>query len=366
MDYISADKLSFDIKNPRLVEQKLSGADESIIINVLWKEMAVKDIVMSIQANGFFQTEPLLVLKDKAKNVVVEGNRRLAAVKAILHPEMIDNGGMDRFASKTTKELKLQLSTHIPITYISSRNEAWQYIGYKHVKGAAKWDSLAKAEYISTVHNEYKVSLDKIADQIGDSNNIIKKLYQGLMVLKQADRSTDFKVNDIYNGRLYFSHIYTAIGYSGYQKYLGLDPNNFTEQQVPADKLENLENIMFWILGSKSKDIRPVIQSQNPDLRHLDSVLASPEAIQVLKSTGNLSEAYDNSLDGMDVLFDAITEAKIKIEKALSKMSYYDGKSRDILESSMHLADSADDLFKGLKNIYLKAQGVDVNKRSID
>lgn len=363
--HMTADALSFDKKNPRLVEQNLNKATEDKILNILWSEMAVKDLVMSIQANGFFETEPLLVVKEREENVVVEGNRRLAAIKAILHPDKIQNKGMDAFKEKSTPDLIKKLTESIPIILLQKRIDAWQYIGFKHVKGAAKWDSLAKAEYVSTVHNQYKVPLEDIANQIGDSNNIIKKLYQGLMVLKQADRLTDFKINDIYNGRLYFSHIYTAIGYSGFQKYLGLDNNNVTENQVPQDKLENLRDVMFWILGSKSQDLQPIIRSQNPDLSQLDAVLKSPEAIQVLKSTGSLPDAYDTSLDGGDVLYSSIAEAQLKIEKALSKMTYFDGVNISILEAAIHLADSADDLYKGLKNIYQKKNGIET-KRSIE
>ena len=366
MDHISADKLFFDLKNPRLLQFNLQHADDTQILNVLWREMAVKDIVMSIQANGFFETEPLLAIEEGNKVIVVEGNRRLAAVKAILHPDLIKNGGMADYKSKTTNSLKEQLSSSIPVIFIKTRAETWQYIGYKHVKGAAKWDSLAKAEYISTVHNEYKVPLDTIANQIGDSNNIVKKLYQGLMVLKQADRETDFKIDDVYNNRLYFSHVYTAIGYSGYQQYLGLDSENFTQDQVPKSKLKNLERVMLWILGSKRMDIRPVIQSQNPDLRHLDAVLSSHEAIQVLCTTKNLDEAYDNSQNGCDLLISFITEAQMNLEKALSKMTFYDGADRTILEASIHLANNADALYKGLKDIYNRHKGIDVTKRSVD
>ena len=53
---VKADDLHFDLKNPRLVEfQGLKSEDE--ILNVLWKNMDIGELVMSILASGFFESE---------------------------------------------------------------------------------------------------------------------------------------------------------------------------------------------------------------------------------------------------------------------------------------------------------------------
>lgn len=366
MEHIRAEYLHFDIKNPRLVEQQIGNPDDHKVLNTLWKESAIKDIVMSIMANGYFENEPMLVIGKEDYYVVVEGNRRLAAVKAIISPDSIDNGGMSKFAPKITRQLRQSLEDGIPVTVLQDRKDAWQYIGFKHVKGAVKWDSFAKAEYIATVHNDYGVGLENIAQQIGDTNNIVKKLYQGLMIVRQANAQTDFKMDDLYYRRLYFSHIYTAIGYTGFQQYLGFDPNNVSAAPISKDKLQNLRDVCLWLYGSNSKDIRPVIKSQNPDLRHLDAVLMSKDATLLLKSTGNLDDAFDRSQDGEEILYSSLVEAQSNLEKASAKIHYYDGKNRDIVLAAMNVANAADELFNSLKNIYDKARGVDVNKRSVD
>jgi len=58
----------------------------------LWVEMAVDELVYSIAYNSYYKTEPLLVVQnsegqagpDLEKMVVIEGNRRLAAVKILV------------------------------------------------------------------------------------------------------------------------------------------------------------------------------------------------------------------------------------------------------------------------------------------
>ena len=79
--------LSFDPKNPRLPEFELTDdSTESEIIQVLWDAMDVRELVLSIGASGFFSHEPLIVDRENGKNVVIEGNRRLAAVRMPTSP----------------------------------------------------------------------------------------------------------------------------------------------------------------------------------------------------------------------------------------------------------------------------------------
>ena len=121
---------------------------------------------------------------------------------------------------------------------------------------------------------------------------------------------------------------------------------------------------MFWILGSKSKKIKPIIRSQNPDIRYLNQVLLSSDAIQALRATNDLELAYDRSQDGNDVFHQAIVESQINIQKALAKISYYQG-DEDQLKTVMNLADSADSLFEMMKEKRNRLLGKE-NKRTID
>lgn len=344
----SADQLYFDVHNPRLVEFAISeGTSEDVILNTLWSEMAVDEIVLSILANGYFENEAMLAVKEKGKYVVVEGNRRLAAVKVILKPDLLADSGMDKYKNRITPELVEKLTKSLPVIVLDSRENAWRYIGFKHVNGAAKWGSYAKAQYIATVHLEYKVSLDDIALQIGDTNKTVRKLYQGLMFINQAERNTSFKKDDSYYGRIYFSHLYTAIQYDGFQQFLGIQSNVDSSNPVPSEKLNNLEECMCWLFGSKSKKVKPIIVSQNPDLKRLNKVLLSKEATEALRVTSDLLIAYDLSLDSSTVLYSSLVESRISLEKAMSKISSYKG-DIDTLKVSGSVANLADNIYNSL------------------
>lgn len=363
----SPDLLFFDERNPRLVEMEKT-TNQTKILNTLWRTEDVKVIVMSILANNFFPNEALYIIEENGRKVVVEGNRRLAAVKAILNPSLVEKGGMDKYIPSITNKLRNSLQAGIPVIEMASREETWRYIGFKHVSGAAKWDSYAKAHYIAQVHNEYHVPLEQIAEQIGDSNQLTMKLYQGLMVLRQADSQTEFKIEDVYNNRVYFSHIYTAMGYDGVRDFLGITvETQDTSSPVSQDKLKHLEEFMIWVLGSRKSDLKPIIKSQNPDLRNLNQVLLSSEATETLRITGSLDEAFEASESPTSILYKSIVDANLKIQKALSKISSYDG-DEEILKSVIKLADSADTLYDSMKQIYKQKNKKEDSpiKRSLD
>ena len=127
---IDVDQLEFDVNNPRLAEFSDSPIqNEMDIIKILWETEDVQELVMSITASGFFRHEPLIVVEESSKFVVIEGNRRLAAVKAIRDPALarqvkanippIPDGLLDGL-------------NRLPCL-IDTREDTWRFLGFKHV-----------------------------------------------------------------------------------------------------------------------------------------------------------------------------------------------------------------------------------------
>src|SRR5437588_9713872 len=87
-EMIEVDKLYLDPINPRLMDADFSIGDQDRILSRLWTEFNVAEIVDSIVAsNGFWKHEPLVAVEERSKLIVIEGNRRLAAVRLLLSPE---------------------------------------------------------------------------------------------------------------------------------------------------------------------------------------------------------------------------------------------------------------------------------------
>lgn len=357
--HIPADELSFDYRNPRIAEFNYNeNTPEKEIIRTLWNVMGVEEIVLSIKASGFFQHEPLIALEEGGKKVIIEGNRRLAAVKCILHPEIADFVPINRNSLLVDKAISETLSV-LPIIIVKNRKAAWKFIGFKHINGPAKWGSYAKAQYISEIKNEYEVPLEDIASQIGDTHRTVQKLYQGLQIIEQAERRGKFDRNDITANRLYFSHLYTGLTYEGFKDYLGLkDISEELKDPVPEGKLDHLEELLTWIFGSKKKEIEPVIQSQNPDLRYLEGVLRSQEALYALRDRVPLQQAYELSQPKSETFEQSLLEAKRSLQKAQSYLTEgFDGKNESLLRQAGTVADIADELYQSMETKWKSLHG---------
>ncbi|MCX6864793.1 MAG: hypothetical protein NTV46_01000 [Verrucomicrobia bacterium] len=254
--------LHFDHGNPRLAEYGIeSTTPEKEILITLWDAMDVLELVQSISASGFFPHEALIVTEEGGRKIVIEGNRRLAAVKVLLNPAIAAANGWE--IPKPSKAV-LDTLRNLP-AIMASRKESWRYLGFKHVNGPAKWTSYAKAAYIAQVHRDFKIRLADIAGQIGDRHNTVQRLYRGLMVLEQAEREKVYDRADRFRQRLSFSHLYTALDYEGISEFLKISPKEAeTVSPVPKGRIKELGELLVWLYGSKKEKKEPLVISQNP------------------------------------------------------------------------------------------------------
>ena len=337
-------ELTFDRKNPRLVEFGLTDrTPEDKVRRILWEAMDVRELVMSIAASGFFEHEPVIVTRENEANVVIEGNRRLAAVKILLEPKLAKDLNTE---IPSIKEDARQNLKEIPVV-IGTRKGAWRHLGFKHINGPAKWSSYAKSQYIADVHKNFDVKLEDIANQIGDTHKTVQRLFRGLMVIEEAERLGVFRRKDRYRRHFSFSHLYTGIGLSGISSFIGL--RSETEEAlepVPEKKKRELGELCLWLYGSKLRERPPVVESQNPDLRHLDAVVINAEALAALRSGQSLDSAYEVSRPSSNVFEESLYAAKQSLHKAHSMLSTgYDG-SKELLRVASTVADMADDLYE--------------------
>lgn len=354
IEYIASTNLVFDSENPRMVEFGVNQYSEEQLINLLWKEMAVEELVMSILALGFFDHEPLYVMRREDGNLIVlEGNRRLAAIRSILNPSIVKGDRMRKFEERITPEIKNKLEYRIPVIVLTGRQDAWRLLGFKHVNGPAKWGSYAKAKYIVDIHRNFNVGLDQIAEQIGDTNKTVSKLYQGFMVIEQAEKYAEFSMDDIKTPRLYYSHLYTALGYEKFRTFLGITDGTDINTPVPSEKYHNLQEVMDWIYGSKKRSVEPLIRTQNPDLKRFVGVLDNEQSVAALRVGRSLEVAYDLSVENSIALQEYMVEAKIALEKLSSKLSGYDG-SEGLLRQAGTIATLADDIYDRMDKVRIE------------
>jgi hypothetical protein len=299
---------------------------------------------MSVAASGFWGHEPLLVTEEHGKLVVIEGNRRLAAVKVLLDAKL--RAKLRATALPKLNETQLDALRQLPIIRVKKREDAWPYIGFKHVNGPQKWRSYPKAQYIAYVRNTTGTPLAKIATQIGDRHGTVQELYRALMVIEQAESAGIYK-REFVKGRLAFSHLTTALQYPNFAKFLDVkDSVEESDKPVSPKKVKELGEVCRWLWGDKRDDTDRVVASQNPNLRQLEQVLGNAAALSNLRRGHGLAVAYDESKGDDTVFGEALQDAKTALVKAQGRVSTgYSGEQK-LLELAKTIAEMADDLIR--------------------
>lgn len=314
------EQLLLDVKNPRLTSGA-GGETQEDLLRVLWDEMAVDEVAFSIAANGFFREEPLLVITGdevkggKAKYIVVEGNRRLAAVRLLREVKLREKLKATELPAIDSKR-RADLDT-IPVFRYPDRESLWTFCGFRHINGTKPWDAYSKAQYVATVLERYHVPLDEIARKIGDRHATVKRLYRGFKVLQQAEEKAGFSKEDRVRNRFYFSHLYTAVDQIEFQKFLGIGAeNSLTSNPVPKSKLSELKELMTWLYGKKSVGKEPLVRTQAPDLSTLREVISKPASLSAIRSGLPLDRAFAISIGDKRRLRDSLVRAKEELQQA--------------------------------------------------
>jgi hypothetical protein len=351
--------LDFDPANPRLAEDGIKNPTESQIIVALAETADLSEVVESIAANGYIDIEPIIAQRIGDRWRVLEGNRRLAAIRILQKPTLAKGTGI---SVPEVSAQNLQTLKEVTVYAVANRNQAREYIGFKHINGPQKWDAIAKARFAADWYRSERdkgLTIETIARRLGDGHDTVVRLVNGMFVLDQAEEQKIYDIKDRYPGkRLAFSHLYTALTRPGYREFLGLPEEWRTDEPkpnpVPKHSLENLKQVLLWLYGSKSDQIRPVINTQNPDLKLLAEVLANPRARLIMMTRNDLREAHAQ-VERKGARFEAaLVGAKQEAEVAMSQIIGYDAEDSTLLEIGRDLRDTSAQLYSTMLSIATK------------
>lgn len=300
---IELGKLHLDLENPRF---GLSDAkDETAALALLRDRANLKELWDSIAEKGFERYEPLVAFDDKKLGhlVVIEGNRRLAAVKILADQRLAESLGIKNVPD-ITNEVRSTFVT-LPVNVVKSRDEADDYIGFKHINGPASWGSLAKAKFGVMLFEKMPIvagandsRLQVLSRRLGDSRQLLLRTLVGYKVFEQA-RDLDMLDEELLGRNvLDFSHLYTMLQNPATRVFLGLgaDPlseENIKDNPVPKTHVDKLGYLINWLFGTE--DEPSLIKSQGTDRPKLTKVLASAVATETLISTRDFDRAADEA-----------------------------------------------------------------------
>lgn len=309
---VNISELVFDSKNPRLPKSMQGVKDEKKVIEYMVGYANITDLMESIAETGYSDAEPLLVVKDKTgKYIVVEGNRRLAAVKLLNNPELSEL--RKKVIFDIVENASVEAPIKIPCVLYKKRESILDYLGYRHITGVKDWGALEKARYLDQLYkihfsntgdeNIYK----KLARMIGSKASYLKNLHMALKLYDYANNEAYFQTG-IKEKDINFSWITTVLGYTGVADYIGYDRESVDLEKI--NKL-NYEKLFVWMFDEENGVI-----SESRDLSSLSSVLSFRQATEKLEKGASLSEAILFTSEPEDAFLKLLKKAKSQLEQA--------------------------------------------------
>ncbi|OPY98936.1 hypothetical protein A5906_30740 [Bradyrhizobium sacchari] len=138
------------------------------IIQYLFEHDKALEVAESIATRGFFPNEPLLAVNENGRLVVVEGNRRLAALKALREPGLLD-GARQRQIEKLSRKVVPQTLASVPVTVAPSRRATDRQIAGRHIgTPVLAWQAENRASFILEKLAE-GYDNDELRDELGFS-----------------------------------------------------------------------------------------------------------------------------------------------------------------------------------------------------
>jgi len=282
-----------------------------------------------LENGGFWLHEALLVVREELygqeRLIVVEGNRRLAALKYLFNAY---NGNP---ASRKWKEISEitppppNLFTKVPFILVENRRDIQAFLGFRHVTGIKQWDADEKAFFIAKLIDEEGLTFAQVMRQIGSTTPAVRRHYIAYRVLLQIEAN----VEDYNRERAdeSFAILYMSLDTVGAKQFLQIDVEGdpqIIKNPVPQHHLNNLADFARWLYGSKDNAQEPLI-TDTRQVSMFGKVLESQEATEYLQRSINPSLDLAFQLAGGDEeeIIRYIQQAADNIELALSRVQHF-------------------------------------------
>lgn len=296
---IEIQHLVLDPENPRLPSYIVREPEP--IFEFLAKSSSIDELVSAIGANGYFESEPLIGIPEGNGALIVEGNRRLTALKLL-------NG--EEFSSMPKKlidavALAKQVPIAVPIALYENRADILNYLGNKHIAGVKPWGALAKARYAKQLLASVDTDLPfgervrEIARSIGSRSDFLSRALKALDAYEVAQDADFFGLDGVDEESVKFSLLGTALDYEGIQVFVYDNPDaDIADRNLNNDNLKDLFSWMF----QKGEDGKTRL-GESRNLKELTRVVASDEGLRKFRQGMSLSQAFKMT-DGIEEDFD--------------------------------------------------------------
>lgn len=297
--------LRYDVTSPRIVERLGPKASQAQIESMLLHgDLHARELIPSFLESGYIPYEPLIVKPSGNKYVVVEGNRRLAALRS-----MQKSDDEEEQAAFTQHGLE----TAPCLVFEGDERQLLAYLGLRHLSKTKDWSSSAKGGFVERILH----AGHDLAEAARLTNTSTPALRLILLTRRLFERAADQRLVAPANeaeGETYFWRLGDAIRRSKTKAYLGLMENPDPLEPPEFDE-SKFENLIGWIYGNPKTGQLPVLTSIR-DTKMLDTCLGNPRATRQLENGATLSEALEELEAAGATVLNHLERGKKSVERA--------------------------------------------------
>ena len=328
--------LELDRKNPRL-PSRLEGADEIEIMQYLIRRTSITELVTSIGENDFFPGEAIVVTpseENEGKYTVLEGNRRLTALKLIQDPAL--GKGISSSAVEAAIQANNRPST-IPTYEVEKRGDALQYLGFRHVSGVQRWDPLAKARYLKILFDLAEGSPEsrygQVASEIGSRRDTVQKNLDALAAYDLTASKQFFDIPDLNEEKFQFGVFYTALANPRIATFAGARDEGGEPRHPVVNpgslKVDQVQELVEWIFEKDENGDTKLGESRNIPM--LAAAISSSKGLELLRKGASLEDAYNETPDIQNEFIREMKIALTHLKQANTKLAVVEVSESEVL-----------------------------------
>jgi hypothetical protein len=276
--YVSPDELQFDPNNPRFGGTLTGKNQDEIQKAIFGSPHFASELVDSFLENGYIDYEPLVVKPHGNKFIVIEGNRRLSAIKEILSNE-------DKYQGRISDLKSIPVLVFPEATPESHQKNTRVYLGVRHLLGFREWPSLSKAQFLEReIHAAG--SLDTVLKEMRITKQTARRFLVPYRLLTEAHSQLPPEED--------FWILGEALSRSGIKKFVQLVVNPKT-LQIESYNKGNLKIVLGDLYGqahgAKDRDSGARLVHDTRDLTTYSRILESDKAAAALRKGKSVDEA---------------------------------------------------------------------------
>jgi hypothetical protein len=248
----------------------------------------------SIQTNGYIPIEALVVRTYRQgtdKFVVVEGNRRVAAMRWLMR---------DRSGGVSVSEELIKSFDELPVIPLDPESQDFEdlqhvLMGLRHVSGIKEWGGYQRAKLVVELVDEHQLPLADAAKRIGMSSSEAKRRYRAYKALDQMQKDEEF--GSYVTARLY-PLFHEAVAQPKVRDWL-----SWEENRLQFGNTERRRQFYLLLIPFKPDDDEEMPRPLDPKIRTYADVRSLAEVL-------DNEEAEESLLDLAQPFADALAIAK--------------------------------------------------------